>query len=763
MKKTKKRIRMRPQLKATFTFSKKIARRFHDIRYYDVTGREIKNYAHRKLQKSIYSTRRRERITNLIEKYKTLLEYKEQGMFRQLRGIFDKNMKSAFQEGEKPRHSNLLYLVSSVPLLMTSYKAVRKNKGALTKAWILSANRYNKLSGFQRSFLNKTFKSPDRVSNNIFQITSWLLRRGLYPWGASKRIYIDKPGQPGVLRPLTIPPFMDRVVQMAITMVLTAIYEPWFLKRNRSFGFRSRYGVHDAITVLTTYKARGLNIALEGDIKSAYDKVNRETLIKILKRRIQDNKFLDLIKTRLDYQYYDSTTGKYAEEKEGIPQGGSDSPYLWNIYMMEFDEYVHEYLEKEFETHNIKVRGTEKTKKKEDRIILTPEKRKLEKLRSGMRKMVSFLNKNYNKHEQLLYFKENLSKIVVTETKQIREIFTPLIDQVQKEKLDTDTLKYAVMKKIRKTTHQMRKEPAQKPGTKFLRGIYVRYADDWIILTNAPIYIVQKIKNHLAEWLKNNLHATLAENKTLITDITKDPAHFLGFELRMSAHDRFKKSKDVKNGKIERKMNRIGKTVFALPDRKRLINKLFMKGYCNEKGSPKEVGWLSCLEAFMIIERYNAVISGLCDYYTEFVKTPQKQLSRWVYILRFSCLKTLAQKYNTSIKKIFQKFKTKNPIGLGTKERTIAIKVQQTFEDMVYEKEWRLLTLKEALRQSKAINRKKLVEDRYWAIEKRVADLETHAKEGLEDFSSAIRNKKASRGLPAITDDNYLDKIMWVN
>jgi retron-type reverse transcriptase len=151
-------------------------------------------------------------------------------------------------------------------------------------------------------YLKKTKKAPNSVSSAIFTETSTLLKLGKYPWGSSRRVYFDKPGKPGALRPITIPPFMDKVVQAAITMVLEAIYEPWFEKRNRSFGFRTSKGVHDAIYCITSLKARGLNMAIEGDIKAAYDKVNRKKLIEILSQKIKDRKFLKLLESRLNIE-----------------------------------------------------------------------------------------------------------------------------------------------------------------------------------------------------------------------------------------------------------------------------------------------------------------------------------------------------------------------------------------------------------------------------------------------------------------------------
>lgn len=113
---------------------------------------------------------------------------------------------------------------------------------------------------------------------------------------------------------------MDRVVQSAIRTVLESIYEPWFERRNRSFGFRPNKGVHDAIYSIIRKENRGLYMAIEGDVKGAYDNVCRETLLEILGKRIKDKKFLGLMKNRLNYIFFDTIKNKYTEEKDGIPE-----------------------------------------------------------------------------------------------------------------------------------------------------------------------------------------------------------------------------------------------------------------------------------------------------------------------------------------------------------------------------------------------------------------------------------------------------------
>lgn len=196
---------------------------------------EIQNIPSLEKRRKSLSTRRRKTVTEYIRLYKKKLHEKLQGIFNKLDSIYKKNQEASFNKGKDCDlpplvNSHLLHLVSSLPMLVTAYKKIRRNKGALTLGYILSDNRYQNLSGRQKSFMNKTYHLPDGMTKDTFLETGKLLRAGKYPWGASRRLYAEKPGKPGSLRPITIPPFMDRVVQASITMVLEAIYEPWFEK-----------------------------------------------------------------------------------------------------------------------------------------------------------------------------------------------------------------------------------------------------------------------------------------------------------------------------------------------------------------------------------------------------------------------------------------------------------------------------------------------------------------------------------------------------
>ena len=126
-------------------------------------------------------------------------------------------------------------------------------------------------------------------------------------------------------------------------MVLEAIYEPIFENMNCSFGFRPNKGVHETITAITSYDTNGLFRAIEGDIQAAFDEVDKQKLLDNLAKLISDKKFLSFIKKRLAYDYVtiDQDGKKVRHQPElGIPQGGIDSPMLFNIYLLELDKFI---------------------------------------------------------------------------------------------------------------------------------------------------------------------------------------------------------------------------------------------------------------------------------------------------------------------------------------------------------------------------------------------------------------------------------------
>jgi retron-type reverse transcriptase len=654
------------KLVANIKFNAKLAQRLVDASYYRAQGINMREYEKLEKEKIKLSTLPWETITTLLKQFKKSAEEEKSEVGRILVGLYEKNKRAA-TNNVSCVNTKLLSIVSKPEILMIAYRSIRGNKGALTPGAEVSTETYNNMTTEQKELYLKSLRFPDGISLYYINLMSKLLQKGIYPWGTSSRVYFDKPGQPGKKRPITIPPFTDRIVQKAIELVLQSIYEPVFEKMNRSFGFRPNVGTHDALSALTSrYTTNGMRTAVEGDVEAAYDTVNRDKLIEILRKRIQDEKFLKLIRKRLDYEYTETTPEGYKRNKPslGIPQGGIDSPYLLNIYMHELDEFIHGPLTQFVEKLN--------AKQVEDDIMVRKFNKTYTLVRASKKKLIRQLGK------------------IKTRIKNISPLERDKVLPGLRQRL------FAVIKAIRLNTHQKNRISSSTSNKKTLRIFYIRYADDWILLTNGGREVGEKIKSEIAQFLWNNLQLKLSEIKTLVTDITKHPAKFLGFELRISPRGAVQKV-TTKGHHTLKKFNlqkRSGILVWASPDRQRLINRLHMKGFCSKSGFPTTVPWLSCLEAHAIVDRFNATIRGLAEYHLPIVRN-RSSIHRWIYILRFACLKTLAQKYKCSIKKIFKRFGHNMH---NRNDQTIRIRVVQKSQGESYFKDWVLLTYSQVVK-----------------------------------------------------------------
>lgn len=473
------------------------------------------------------------------------------------------------------RYGNIIQIIGSLSTIKLAYLMIKSNP-------VISSKRIDDTT------LNRiSFKTLQKISRDTLS--------GEFKFSPVRRVFISKPGKTALLRPLGVSNSREKIVQKAIEMVLTAIFEEIFL--DCSHGSRPGRSCHTALKHLQLKIGNILTYSwvVEGDIKECFDNIPHKMILKKVKRKVDCITTLNLIKRILNAGYIlnddlkkvGPKNAKVYKSNMGIPQGIVLTLLFNNIVLHDLDEFIINELKS---------------------VDTVGKKRKA--------------NLEYRKLRYQIKLEDNIKKRRV------------LINNCQK----------ISFKDIN--------------NPEFKKLFYVRYVDDLVVLVAGSMEESKIIRNKISDKLQS-LGLTLNMENTHITSLRNGKCRFLemDFFISKNTEKHHKPVRLVKKNTTIRQ--RFAPRIILHAPIFDLLDKLKDNGFIkrNKRGEFFPIGKSNCifLAHPQILNYFNNKIRLILNYYS--CVHNRNELSSIVRFLNYSCALTLARKHKfKSLAKTFKIF-----------------------------------------------------------------------------------------------------------
>ena len=485
-----------------------------------------------------------------------------------------RRLKALGEISQQGKRINGLFRLMEQPILWyEAYANIYANDGAMTPGVDGTT-----LDGF----------SEARVATIIKR-----LKDGTYRFKPVRRTYVPKPN--GKKRPLGISSGDDKLVQEVVRNILECIYEPIF--ENSSHGFRPGRSPHTALEHMEK-DWTAVKWIVDMDLRSYFDTIPHDLLVGLLKKKIEDKRFIRLIQAMLDAGYLEDWT--YHTTYSGVPQGSIVSPVLANVYLHELDLFMKN-LKEQFE------RG---------------ERRKANPAYIRYSNKIQSLRKKWDILKEKKGGKEGLQDI---------------------------------QRQIKALQRQRRRLPSGDPfDSGYKRLYYSRYADDYVIGIIGSKADAEEVRQKVRQFIEQSLKLTIAEEKSHIRH-SKQGVIFVGYWIKTYSGDRIVKVK-CSNRHTTRKS--VSERLQLHIPKDRLQKFCLTKRYGNYQTveALHKPEWNDLSDAEIILA-YNGELRGLANYYA-LAHDVKRDMGKLAFIWRQSLFKTLANKHKESMNKVARRLKT---------------------------------------------------------------------------------------------------------